>query len=255
MGKLFISFSSKNRQLAESFTELLQLGMGVRREDIFCTAFSDNLKTGEDFIRQIREELKECEGVISLITEDYLRSKFCMIEAGAAWALSKRYFPLVMVDYEELKGTPLYGMQMRRLYQEEDMSTVYDELYDCKAGLRRQTAEFNRRLKTYMKRVKELQEHRNWIPKDEEGYYEATIGTVRKVKEPYRCYGIRGRVSDPPDGNEAASDWIFFRGGMYPELQPGDRIRFRIHKSEVRIFSDLGAARNLYPAELVKLDE
>ena len=34
MKKVFISFSSKNQQLAEKFLEFLQLGMGLRRRDV-----------------------------------------------------------------------------------------------------------------------------------------------------------------------------------------------------------------------------
>ena len=46
MKKVFISFSSKNQQLAEKFLEFLQLGMGLRRRDVFCTAFPEKLQTG-----------------------------------------------------------------------------------------------------------------------------------------------------------------------------------------------------------------
>ena len=45
MKKVFISFSSKNQQLAEKFLEFLQLGMGLRRRDVFCTAFPEKLQT------------------------------------------------------------------------------------------------------------------------------------------------------------------------------------------------------------------
>lgn len=110
MGKIFISYSSKNKELTEKFIEFLQLGMGIGREDIFCTVSAHTLKTGEPFIEAIRKELKDCEAVISLITEDYLNSKFCLIEAGAAWAMSKRYFPLLTVPFSDLAGTLLQGL-------------------------------------------------------------------------------------------------------------------------------------------------
>ena len=47
------------------------------------------------FIEKIRRNLQECETVISIITEEYLESTFCLVEMGAAWAMSKHYFPLV----------------------------------------------------------------------------------------------------------------------------------------------------------------
>ena len=96
MKKVFISFSSKNQQLAEKFLEFLQLGMGLRRRDVFCTAFPEKLQTGENFIETIRQQMQECDTVISLITAEYLQSPFCLVEMGAAWALCKQYFPLLL---------------------------------------------------------------------------------------------------------------------------------------------------------------
>ena len=75
MKKVFISFSSKNQQLAEKFLEFLQLGMGLRRRDVFCTAFPEKLQTGENFIETIRQQMQECDTVISLITAEYLQSR------------------------------------------------------------------------------------------------------------------------------------------------------------------------------------
>lgn len=93
------------------------------------------------------------------------------------------------------------------------------------------------------------------IAKDGEGDYKAVIREVRKVKDNsrYCCYGIKGQIQDPPDGKNADSDWIFFWRGMYDELQVGDWVRFKVSKSEVKHFPDIGYARNLYPAELVKV--
>lgn len=252
MAKVFISYSTKNQEIAERFIEFLQLGMGVQRDSIFCTAFSETLTTGEQFIEEIRRELVDCEAVISLITEEYLESKFCLVEMGAAWGMSKRYFPLVLVPYERLNATPLCGIQMRRLNCPEDMSTVYDELFECRVSKRRQTAEFTRRLPEFIRSVEQLQEGDYIIRRDEDGYYETVVSEVRKVKDNYRCYGIRGQIENPPDGEKANSDWLFFWRGMYPDLQPGDRVRFKISKSEVKRFPDLGRARNLYPSDLQK---
>ena len=76
--------------------------------------------------------MQECDTVISLITAEYLQSPFCLVEMGAAWALCKQYFPLLTVKYEELDSTPLKGIQMRKLDEQEDLSVVYDELHRCK---------------------------------------------------------------------------------------------------------------------------
>ena len=44
--KIFMSFSNFDQRLEEKFEDFLQLGMGIRREDIFCTADRSALSTG-----------------------------------------------------------------------------------------------------------------------------------------------------------------------------------------------------------------
>ena len=253
MAKVFISYSSRNQELALCFIEFLQLGMGIRKSDIFCTVFPDSLTTGENFIERIRTEIESCEVVISLITGEYLQSTFCIAEMGIAWGMRKRYFPLLLVPYECLDSTPLCGVQMRRLDSGEDISTVYDELYGRHVIQGRQTAEFNKRLPGFLDRIRMLKDGEYMVKKDDQGYYTSVIHKVRKVHDNYRCYGIKGHIEEPPDNEKADSDWIFFWRGMYPELEEGDWVRFKVSKSEVRYFRDIGYARNLYPLELEKL--
>ena len=57
MKKVFISFSSKNQQLAEKFLEFLQLGMGLRRRDVFCTVFPEKLQMEHPFLTHSPEPL------------------------------------------------------------------------------------------------------------------------------------------------------------------------------------------------------
>ena len=75
MKKVFISFSSKNQQLAEKFLEFLQLGMGLRRRDVFCTAFPEKLQTGENFIETIRQQMQECDTVILSLQPNIYRAR------------------------------------------------------------------------------------------------------------------------------------------------------------------------------------
>lgn len=41
MNGIFISHSTKNKKLVEQVMELLQLGMGIGRNHIFCTSLYD----------------------------------------------------------------------------------------------------------------------------------------------------------------------------------------------------------------------
>ena len=54
MNGIFISHSTKDRELVEQIVELLQLGMGVEPSKIFCTSLEGTLPTGEDFKGTLR---------------------------------------------------------------------------------------------------------------------------------------------------------------------------------------------------------
>lgn len=250
MAKIFISHSSGNKELVEMLVEFLQVGMGVNRNDIFCTSLPRSLPTGEAFIEKIRDELKESSAVLFLITEEYLKSLFCVTEMGAAWALGKQIYPLLTVDVEKLNRTPLLGLQMRFLNSADDLSILYDEFCEREISMGRKTAEFNRRLPEFIKKVNESVNGECLLKKYGDGYYYTEITKVRRVPAPYRCYRIKGHVASWTGENEAKSDWLFFRENVYPDLKEGDRVKFKIYKTEMRPFTDLGLAKNIYPAEL-----
>lgn len=88
MAKIFLSHSTKNKELVENFIEFLQLALGISRGDIFCTIAVEELYTGENFMERIRKELQDSTAVISLITDEYLRSKMCLIDMGAGWSMA-----------------------------------------------------------------------------------------------------------------------------------------------------------------------
>lgn len=250
MSKIFISHSSENKELVKMLVEFLQIGMGVNGNDIFCTSLPRSLPTGEAFIEKIKKELKESEAVIFLITEEYLKSLFCITEMGAAWALGKQIYPLLTVKVEKLNRTPLLGLQMRFLNSADDLSVIYDEFCENGITMGRRTAEYNRRLPKFIEDVNRTVKGDCQLKKYGDGYYYTEITKVRKVPSPYRCYRIKGHVDSWTGENEAKSDWLFFREGVYPELKEGDRVKFKIYKTEIRSFPGLGLAKNIYPAEL-----
>ena len=55
--KVFMSFSKLDQRLEEKFEDFLQLGMGIRREDIFCTADRSALATGVNFCEEIKKQM------------------------------------------------------------------------------------------------------------------------------------------------------------------------------------------------------
>ena len=107
--KIFISHSSEDRELVLLFMNLLTQGFHIDSNEIFCTSMDNSLRVGEDFIKNIKEELHDSEIVIFLITPSYITSKFCVMEMGAAWAFKNNIVPIIVppLDYNVLNDTPM----------------------------------------------------------------------------------------------------------------------------------------------------
>ena len=52
--KIFISHSSKDKELVMMFVDLLTQGFHIDYNDIFCTSMDNALRVGEDFIKSIK---------------------------------------------------------------------------------------------------------------------------------------------------------------------------------------------------------
>lgn len=129
--KIFISHSSKDKELVLMFVDLLVQGFHIDYDDIFCTSMDNALRVGEDFIKSIKENLLDSEIVLFLVTQNYIDSKFCIMEMGAAWAFKDNIFPIIVppLDYSILNDTPLKIIQSMILSDAEDL---FKKLYEYK---------------------------------------------------------------------------------------------------------------------------
>ena len=129
--KIFISHSSKDKELVLLFVDLLVQGFHIDYDEIFCTSMDNALRVGEDFIKSIKENLHDSEIVLFLITQNYIDSKFCIMEMGAAWAFKDNIFPIIVppLDYNILNDTPLKITQSMILSDAEDL---FKKLYEYK---------------------------------------------------------------------------------------------------------------------------
>lgn len=253
MAKIFISHSSKDKDMVIDFVDFLQKGMGFGRGDIFCTSYPNALPTGEEFIAKIKTELVGCEAAFLMITDNYLSSQFCMAELGAVWGLGKRIFPLLTVDIEKMNRTPLLGMQMRLLNRKDHMEAVYDEF--CKYGIisKPSVGEFNSSLTNFMQKLKQQMDGEYLLRMDADGYYHTEILAEREIsRSECRCYKIKGHVDEWRGENFPSTDWLFFFIGKFEDLKVGDKVRFRIKDVRVQTWNNLGLARDIFPADLQK---
>lgn len=86
--KIFISHSSKDEKFVTDFVNhILCLGIGIDRDDIFCTSIEDlGIRNGEDIRKHIQENIRSAEYSFILLSNNYKASEICVNEMGAVWA-------------------------------------------------------------------------------------------------------------------------------------------------------------------------
>ena len=122
---IFISHAVKDKDLVENFVDnILQLGMGISTEDIFCSSLSGmGIPSGKNFIDYLKEEIQQPKGVIVFFSKSYISSQFCMCELGATWAMTHKILPILVppLTYSDVKGV-LTGIQVDKLNDADDLN-------------------------------------------------------------------------------------------------------------------------------------
>ena len=126
--KIFISHSSKDENIIQPFIkDILIAGCGLRANNIFCTLDRSAIKTGEDFRKEIVRNMKECDFILLMISNNYKESEICLNEMGAAWALNnKTVLPFVLPGCEFEDMGFLYKVKQGASIVDK---TKLDELY------------------------------------------------------------------------------------------------------------------------------
>lgn len=128
--KLFISHSSSDALLVEAFVGLIEGGIGVSPRDIFCSSLKgQGIKPGVDFKSSIRDHLDEATCVITLISQNYYGSAFCMCELGGAWIQAKEIIPVLAppLESKDLKAV-LLGLQTLKMCDKSELDELRDEV-------------------------------------------------------------------------------------------------------------------------------
>lgn len=130
---IFISHSSKDKDIMEKFTDyILQLGIGLNPKDIFCSSIEEmGIKNGEDIRRHIRENVQSADFSFLMISKNYKESEICLNEMGAVWAANNqvRYYILPNVDFKDI-GWLCDAYKADKLYDPVVLDAIAKELTD-----------------------------------------------------------------------------------------------------------------------------
>lgn len=126
--KIFISHASADETIVNAFVkEILQLGCHFTPQEIFCTLDHTAIRTGEDFRNVIVENMKSCDFVICMISDNYRQSEVCQNEMGAAWTLEdKRVLPF---KFPNIKFSEIGFLNVIKQAADITDSSKLDELY------------------------------------------------------------------------------------------------------------------------------
>lgn len=105
MSRIFISHSKKDKTLADCLVDLIETGIGISAQDIFCTSLEGlGIPAGVNFVDFIKEKIQNPELVILLLTRNYFYSQFCLCELGVVWILGHKIIPLLTppLDYSDV---------------------------------------------------------------------------------------------------------------------------------------------------------
>lgn len=130
-GKIFISHSSKNKDIVNRFCDLvLHNGLNIDvTQDVFNTSLDGSKpRSGEDFRIRIKDELINAKLVLQFISKEYRDSQVCMNEMGAAWVLSDNVIPIIIEKDEFEVGFIHSTNQQCKLSKESSILNLIDDL-------------------------------------------------------------------------------------------------------------------------------
>ena len=149
---IFISHSSKDEKLVSAFIDkILNLGLGISRDEIFYTSAKDTApKSGSDFRNSIKDRMIAATAIIQIITEEYKKSEICLNEMGAAWVLSNNVIPFILdpVRFDTIgfihESTQLLKLNVAEdLYKfQDDHPEIYGDKRISQSNYHRQVTEF-----------------------------------------------------------------------------------------------------------------
>lgn len=127
--KIFISHSSKDKAVVQLFVDdVLQLGVGIKPEQIFCTSIEDmGIKNGDDIRKHIHQNIKNADYSFLVISNNYKASEICLNEMGAVWAYDNnvKLYLLPNADFDSIGW-----LCNTRIAERIDSSIALDELHE-----------------------------------------------------------------------------------------------------------------------------
>lgn len=136
MPTIFVSHSSKEKDVTDQLAILFSAGLGIHPDDIFCTSLDgQGVRPGSIDTEEIKRAILECQVALLLVSPGFRDSCYCNYELGALWMTDKPIYVLLVppwkvqsVKNEKRLNWLLANRQMTDICNEKDWDNVHDWL-------------------------------------------------------------------------------------------------------------------------------
>jgi len=127
---IFISHSSRDKEVASALIELLQASCNIPHDKIRCTSVEGyRLPLGASTDQQLRTEVREARLFIGLITPSSMQSAYVLFELGARWGAELPLAPVLACGADaSLLGGPLAGFNALNCSIEDQMHQLVHDI-------------------------------------------------------------------------------------------------------------------------------
>jgi len=116
---LFLSYVRKEQEVIEAFA-------GRLRRAGFDVFLDTGLTGGQRWWDELIRQIQQCDGFVPILTQGYLLSRPCKLEAAYAEALKKPILPVQMDEISPRLLSPAIGDVQWVRYADEDVNTLLD---------------------------------------------------------------------------------------------------------------------------------
>ena len=129
MNKIFISIATKEKILGEVFSKTID---HVFDGKITCSLL--DLKPGDEWKRKLKQNLSECNILVSFLTPYYTERPWAYVEWAAFWFEENKHTILILPDHNSNQLSqlfePFHDVQAAFLDDEESIRLVLQQIHD-----------------------------------------------------------------------------------------------------------------------------
>ena len=188
MTRIFISHSHSDEAIAYKLVSFLLASLKLEEDEILCSSNPDQglFFTFSSIADQLKQQLKDSEALIVLITADSLHSAWIPFEAGSFWTTDKPIVPILGpgLTHNDLRG-PLRGLlsiSIEAPNSEDKLNNAINQLASKLKIESRSTKRRNNTLKDFSETFKDWKSQRPDPEKLQQQQIEELNKTIEELK-------------------------------------------------------------------------